>query len=126
MLAQIASWLRSLRTAHAERLIHERQVVVTTTDKGIAALFPSSGKIQSIEWSAIDSIAVETNDSGPWGADVWWLLEGAGTACSFPQGATGEAEALSEIQHRFPAFRPKGMNSTENARFVCWERKHAR
>jgi hypothetical protein len=77
---------------------------------------------QAIEWEAVTRIFVETNDSGPWGQDVWWVVEGNGSRCTFPQGATGEVKALAEFQRRFPSFEVKGMNSTSNATFVCWEK----
>jgi hypothetical protein len=68
----------------------------------------------------------ETNDSGPWGADVWWILVGNApeSGCVYPNGATGEQEALEALQ-RLPGFDNgqfiEAMTSTENARFVCWQ-----
>jgi hypothetical protein len=66
------------------------------------------------------SVYVETNDSGPWGADVWWLLnDDAGqTRVAFPQQATGEEAVLERLQQP-PGFEVRGMNSGENARFMC-------
>jgi hypothetical protein len=69
----------------------------------------------------LGAVQVETNDSGPWGADVWWLLEDKSgeTKVSFPQLATGEEAALARLR-LLPGFEIRGMNSGENARFVCW------
>jgi hypothetical protein len=81
---------------------------------------------RSIAWSAVERVVIETNDSGPWGADVWWLLEGEGTRCVYPHGATGDPEVLEEYMARFAGFSDakviEAMGSTANARFVCWER----
>jgi len=68
------------------------------------------------------AIYVETNDTGPWGADVWWLVEGPSGQIdlAFPQLATGEELALNRF-HQLPGFVVKGMNSVENARFECWK-----
>jgi hypothetical protein len=64
---------------------------------------------------------VETNESGPWGADLWWLLNDrrGETKVAFPQMATGEDAVLDRL-HRLPEFEIRGMNSTQNGRFVCW------
>ena len=49
------------------------------------------GGSKSLALEELSGVAIATNDSGPWGADVWWLLYGQDDqlACSFPQGATG-------------------------------------
>lgn len=69
----------------------------------------------------LGAVYVETNDSGPWGADVWWLLnDKSGQAkVAFPLMATGQDVALARLE-MLPGFEIKGMNSTENARFLCW------
>lgn len=109
-------------------IMFERQVIVRLNEEGVSAAYPD-GTIQAIAWSAVERIAIETNDSGPWGADVWWLLEGERGRCTYPQGATGDPEALAECQKRFPGFSDtkviEAMGCTSNARFVCWERNHA-
>lgn len=69
----------------------------------------------------VGAVYVETNDSGPWGADVWWLIEDktGDTKVAFPQMATGEQAALERLR-LLPGFEVRGMNSTANARFMCW------
>ena len=66
-------------------------------------------------------IVIETNDSGPWGMDVWWVLEGLPSApiIRFPQGATGENEFIKYVS-TLNGFAIRGMNSTRNDRFECW------
>lgn len=72
-------------------------------------------------------VVIETNDSGPWGADVWWMLFGADdrVALAYPQGATGE-EALLDYLTALPGFDHaamiEAMGSTENAVFPVWRR----
>ena len=124
MLHKVANWLTSLRAKYSSRVDFERDVVVSTSDTGIAAAYPT-GTVQTIEWASVVRIAVETNDSGPWGTDVWWCIEGSSSSCSFPLGATGRDAAIDEIRKRFPGFQVLGMNSTSNDRFVCWEEGHA-
>lgn len=76
----------------------------------------------------IHQIKIATNDSGPWGADVWWVFEGlAGTVLSaFPQGATGEQDVVDWAM-ALPDFdysaMTEAMSSVENAEFVVWRKK---
>lgn len=76
---------------------------------------------QCIRMADLAAVYVETNDSGPWGADVWWLLsdDTGQKRVAFPQLATGEDAALERLR-RLPGFETRGMNSGENGRFMCW------
>jgi hypothetical protein len=78
---------------------------------------------QRIALEALGSVYVETNDSGPWGADVWWILNDRDgiIRVAYPQLATGEEAVLDRLQ-RFDDFRTDGMNSAENEHFHCWSR----
>jgi hypothetical protein len=109
----------------SDAMMSESSVLVTADEAGIAATYPN-GKRQSINWSQVQRITIETNDSGPWGADVWWLFEGSGQRCAYPQGATGDVEVLKLLPERFPGFSDeqvvRAMGCTSNARFICWER----
>jgi len=86
-----------------------------------------AGQITSIAKSDLSGVAIETNDSGPWGADVWWLLFDSADemTCSFPQGATGE-DALIAYLSALPSFDHgemiSAMRSTSNAVFPVWRR----
>ena len=102
----------------------ERQVHVSSDVDGVTVHFPT-GEQQAIAWGAVRCVAIETNDSGPWGADVWWLLEGSQSRVAYPQGATGDEKMLEQFSQRFAGFSHeaviRAMGCTENARFVCWE-----
>ncbi len=76
---------------------------------------------QRIAMADLASVYVETNDGGPWGADLWWLLKDhtGQTRVTFPQLATGE-EAVLERLPQLPGFVVRGMNSIENAQIMCW------
>ena len=94
-------------------------VEVTPTDE-IVCRAPKQAE-QRISMADLGAVYVETNDSGPWGADVWWLLndKSGQTKVAFPQMATGEEAALERLR-LLPGFEVRGMNSTANARFTCW------
>ena len=85
------------------------------------------GRESGLAKAALCGVVIETNDSGPWGADVWWLLFGADDmlACAYPQGATGEAEALAYLV-ALPGFDHeamiRAMRSVDNALFPVWRR----
>jgi hypothetical protein len=127
MLARLGKWLSQRRAARREALSFEREVAVVFADQYVEATFPS-GSAQRILWDEVVSITIETNDTGPWGADFWWILEDKrGERCAFPQGATGEDATLDVIGKRFPEFDfqafTRACGSTENATFVCWQQK---
>jgi hypothetical protein len=122
-----ALWHRR-RQERLEALRFESKVIVSFDESGISAAFPE-GPTEAIAWSEVQRVAIETNDSGPWGADFWWLLEGETKRCAYPQGATGELEAMAAFPSRFPGFSHEAFGAanccTSNARFLCWERDKA-
>jgi hypothetical protein len=126
MISDFLDWWRRRRKERTEALMFERQVILRFDAAGISSSYPD-GTTQAIGWHQVQRIVIETNDSGPWGADVWWLLEGDHQRCAYPQGATGDTEAMFEYPKRFVGFNDsaviEAMGCTSNARFVCWERK---
>src|SRR5688572_14639923 len=96
--------LRAGTGAAPSRLEPECRFIVTVDDTRIVCRRPS-GHEESVAWADLETVIVETNDTGPPGADVWWILagrEGRG-GCVIPQGATGERELLDALQ-RLPGF----------------------
>jgi hypothetical protein len=101
----------------------QRYVVEVTLTDHIVCRAPGQPD-QHIAISDLGAVYVETNDSGPWGADVWWILDDVAgkTQVAFPQLASGE-DAVLERLRALAGFEVKGMNSTENARFLCWKKQ---
>ncbi|MHA6723176.1 hypothetical protein [Sphingomonas sp. RS2018] len=99
----------------------EAQFIVEVTADDEIICRAAKRQDQCIRMTDLASVYVETNDSGPWGADVWWLLNDAAeqTCVAFPQLATGEEAVLKRLR-RLPGFEVRGMNSGESARFMCW------
>jgi hypothetical protein len=128
MFERFSAWKRRRHEERRAALLPESQVVVSFDESGISAAYPD-GVTQAIAWSEVERVAIETNDSGPWGADFWWLLEGETRRCAYPQGATGELEAMAAFPSRFPGFSHEAFGAanrcTSNARFLCWERGKA-
>jgi hypothetical protein len=117
-------WLK--RKRQPARLDPESRWIVEADEHRIIVTDPA-GETSSVEEGDLCAIAIETNDSGPWGADLWWLLFGAETlACAFPQGATGEQKMIDYLT-ALPSFNheemAKAMASTANAVFPVWTKK---
>jgi hypothetical protein len=91
------------------------------------------GQVVVLPWDNLESVVIQTDDSGPFSSDVWWILSGRtanGTpfACQVPLGATGEKEMIDRLQ-QLPGFDNEAlilaMGSVEDAQFVCWKKESA-
>jgi hypothetical protein len=125
MFEHLIAWFRGKRGARSSEYAYERRIHVRWDESGMAVTFPEGG-VRAIGWPEVERIVIITNDTGPHGSDVWWLIEGADKRCAYPQGASGDEAALAEMQRRFPGFDNKAvieaMGCTTDGRFVCWER----
>lgn len=119
-------WLRT----RAFRAQPEARWTVTLGN-GHVQVTDDRGEVKRLAMADLRCVAIETNDSGPWGADVWWLLFGADdrVACLYPQGATGDS-AMLDYLCALPGFdfaeMARAMGSTDNALFPIWRREDAR
>jgi hypothetical protein len=104
------------------KLHPESDYVVAISPDAIEVVAPD-GHAERVLLADLREVVVETNDTGPWGADVWWHLIGSLSRIAFPQGATGEPAVLDGLQ-KLPGFDNqeliRAMGSTSNASFVCW------
>jgi hypothetical protein len=116
------AWFRNWRKRRADALMFERQILVKDEDGTISATYPD-GTIKAVNWADLIRIEVQTNDSGPWGADVWWVLKGTQGECVYPQGATGDSEMIPKYE-KLAGFNDseliRAMGCTSNKTFVCW------
>ncbi len=112
-------WKKS-QGLHPESLwsvaVNEAAIQVTDPD-GLTCVAP---------FADLHVVLIETNDSGPWGADFWWILDGSsGVMAHWPEGATGEQAALNVLQ-ALPGFDhdklTQAIRSTSNASFIVWKR----
>jgi hypothetical protein len=128
MFERAREWWRRWREGVRRRLVAESEVVVTADDGEVTARYPD-GEIQRVGWNDVARVSIETDGIGPWGADVWWVLEGEGERCTYPQGATGEHEAMGVYDQKLPGFDWRAVRdasmSFPKARFVCWEKHQA-
>jgi hypothetical protein len=104
----------------------EAAYIVGVEGEGISVADPN-GEEKALPLAELSGVMIETNDSGPSGADVWWLLFGADDriAVTFPQGATGE-KAVIDWLIALPGFDHEAMimamGSTADAVFPVWRR----
>src|SRR4051812_8255089 len=101
------------------KLEPESSYLVTVSDAGVSVTTPD-GEIQSVDWDDLQSVAIETNDLGPFVADVFWHLFGSKSKCIIPRGATGEKMLVARLQ-TLPDFNNEAlieaMSSTTNQVF---------
>ena len=104
----------------------EAAYIVSVEGDGLSVSDPN-GEEKSVALATLNGVMIETNDTGPVGTDLWWLLFGAddSIAAAFPQGATGEREAIDWLL-ALPGFDHEtmimAMGSTSNAVFPVWRR----
>ena len=118
---------RRLAARRESRPLHpESPWRVTLTEDRIAVADPK-GEVAEMARADLLGVVIETNDSGPWASDFWWLLFGLDDriACVFPQGATGEKEAMDWLL-ALPGFDHDAMirasSSVAKALFPVWKR----
>jgi hypothetical protein len=86
-----------------------------------------SGRVSRIAWDDLIEIAVETTPWGPFYEDVYFHLVGRDNAyCVVPQASPIISQLVEKLLH-LPGFNSeafiRAMASTDNATFVCWQRK---
>ncbi|MGQ0673144.1 MAG: hypothetical protein ACT4N2_09740 [Hyphomicrobium sp.] len=97
-------------------------------DETSILLHHPDGREDAMAWSAIVRVAIETTDSGPFAADLFWIVDDSeGRRLTIPLEADGESELLAKMQRRLDGFDNmavvEAMGSTEMARFTVWEAK---
>lgn len=105
-------------------LLPEGRFVVELTDDTVS-LTDDKNTQKTLCRHDLSGVVIETNDSDPWGADVWWLLYGqeGRLSLAIPQGATGE-EALIKHLTKLEGFNHEAMiaamGCVDNATFLVW------
>ncbi|MBL9064980.1 MAG: hypothetical protein JNN10_01655 [Sphingopyxis sp.] len=108
--------------------MHPEARWIVAIDDDVLTMTDGQGEKSACPLSDVTGIAVETNDSGPWGSDVWWMFFGPNGRLNltFPQGATGEDAVLDRIK-KLPGFDHTemiaAMASTDNSTFIVWQQE---
>jgi hypothetical protein len=114
-------WLKRLR----ERLLVAPQRAVVSFDDEAVVCRRSNGMVETILWSDLQTVLIQTTDQGPFVDDVFWVLAGIESGCVVPSESEGMENLLERLQD-LPNFDHqtviKAMGCTENQEFVCWRR----
>jgi hypothetical protein len=97
--------------------------VVLTKDT-ISCTRPN-GDFEQVRFDDLVRVEVQTTDAGPEVTDVYFILADSKSECIIPMGSAGDEHLLEKLQ-TLPGFDnetySKAMSSTEDARFVCWQK----
>lgn len=125
LLVLLFLWIqrqRELRQGHS--FSKQPQFVVDMDEEWVRCHRPE-GKTEQVRWTDLQAVILETTDEGPFACDVFWILVGTDTGCLIPQNAANGDKLLERLQE-LPGFDDRkvieAMGSSENARFLCWER----
>src|SRR5215510_5435884 len=107
--------------------MHEEDWVIEIRAGKLGVKTPA-GEATQIQFNEIKGIVIETNDSGPWGADVIWHITDGKITIHFPMGATGEKEVVNELM-KIEGFDHQeminAMGSVDNSVFIPLNRTKA-
>ena len=83
-----------------------------------------------VHWADVTRVRIITTSAGPWGEDVFFVLEGSeGKGCVVPHDAAVRTKLLQELQARLPDIDDRkvieSMGSTSRAAFIIWEKPGA-
>lgn len=93
---------------------NDEQIIVQWPDK----------PIETVAWSSLIGVAIETTDQGPFVEDVWWHLATREKVVTFPSEASGVDEILPKLQE-LPTFNNErliaAMSCAQNQMFILWD-----
>ena len=96
---------------------------LTVTDEGVAREL-SDGRTESVTWDELRQVLVITTSAGPFGEDVYYILDGGENGVVVAQSQMTE-DLLTRLQ-ALPGFDNdtliEAMASTCDADFLIWER----
>ena len=106
-------WLRPRRRENVQ--VDDKGIIVVT-DKGR----------DEVLWADVTRALIITTSAGPWGEDVYFVLESTGgKGCIVPHEAAVRTKLLEEMQARLAGVNDskviEAMGSTDNSTFVIWE-----
>jgi hypothetical protein len=125
MFNTFSRFLNSIIKKPDGRLHPESDFRVTMDAVHIVCRDPQGSEAR-LAWDDLEEVIVETNDTGPWGMDVLWVLRGRdGKALTIPHGASGDKELFEQL-HKLPEFSHaqviEAMACADNRQFLCWQR----
>lgn len=100
------------------------QPATVTFDDEAVRYHRFDGQTETVRWSELQIVFIQTTDDGPFADDVFWVLGSAESNCVIPSETEGLSLLLERLQD-LPGFNNdaviQAMSCTENQTFVCWE-----
>jgi hypothetical protein len=114
-------FLRKPKTGHspapASAVVRFDEEAVTCTRR--------NGHTESVRWSELRAVLIQTTADGPAVDDLFWVLVGREGGCVVPSEAQGCDRLLERLQ-RLPGFDNEAAiqasTCVEERSFLCWER----
>lgn len=120
--AHLAHWLLDLPKKTQKMRLVGRRAAVSFDDDSISCK-RSDGSAETIKWSDLRAVLIQTTGDGPFVDDLFLLLIGRETGCVVPSKAEGVSLLLERLQ-KLPGFKNEvviqAMGSTDNREFLCW------
>lgn len=97
---------------------------LTIDDIGITR---TDGRLREhVAWADVQRVRILTNDRGPYGEDVFFVIDGkSGAGCVVPHDLAVRGKLLDALQARLEGLSNaaviEAMGSTENREFTIWE-----
>lgn len=109
-------------------LMPRRRENVQVNDAGVIVV-TNKGRDQ-VRWDEVTRARLITTSAGPWGEDVFFVLEGTGgKGCVVPHDAAVRTKLFEEMQARLEGIDDRkvieAMGSTSRATFIIWEKPDA-
>jgi hypothetical protein len=106
-------------------LSRRRRENVQVDDKGVIVV-TDKGR-DEILWADVTRVRITATSAGPWGEDVWFVLEGPeGKGCIVPHDAVVRTKLLEEMQERLAGIDDRkvieAMGSTRDNTFIIYTR----
>jgi hypothetical protein len=124
MLNWLSRLFRRRDEAVPQRPVTSRVRVIH--DDKLITVYDGEGGVVMLDWADISNVSVVTTDAGPFGIDLFWVLEDRGgrRTTTIPMGARGEHDLLQAMQVRFSGFDNmavvEAMSSTGHGEFQIW------
>ena len=100
------------------------RATISFDDQSVTCRRPS-GLVETVRWSDLQVVYIQTTDAGPAVDDVFWVLGGGESGCVVPSEAEGMDLLLQRLQS-LPNFDHNAaiaaMSCVENREFLCWRR----
>lgn len=86
----------------------------------------SEGVTESVRWADLSMVMIKTMADEPVGNQVWMLVGGETSGCTFTSDAQGFNKVIERLQ-QLPGFDPKvaikAAACTDDNMFLCWQRQ---